>query len=81
MNTETQKTPPKNNHCPQCELLNQTLHWIETAQGFACPGCAHNRVKEQQRLDAQFNRLNIHQESFDNRIIKAQKQSAKPKNV
>jgi predicted RNA-binding Zn-ribbon protein involved in translation (DUF1610 family) len=75
MNTETQKTLPKNNHCPKCELLNQTLHWLETAQGFLCPGCAHNRQAEQQRLDAKFRKLPIIQESFDNRIIKNPKSS------
>ena len=67
--------------CLKCLQPNETLHWIEKNQLFVCPGCAHNRQAEQQRLDAKFNRLNIHQESFDNRIIKAQKQSAKPKNV
>jgi hypothetical protein len=61
--------------CPKCQEPNTTLHWLETAQGFLCPGCATNRQTEQQRLDAKFRKLPIIQESFDNRIIKNPKSS------
>ena len=73
MNTETQKNLPQNNLCLKCLVPNETLHWIEQKQMFVCPGCAHNRQAEQQRLDVKFRKLNIHQESFDNRIIKSPK--------
>lgn len=81
MTTETQKILPKNNYCPQCQQPNHTLHWHEIAKGFVCPGCATNRQAEQQKLDAKFKQLNIHQETFDNRIIKAQKRISKLDNV
>lgn len=62
-------------------MPNDTLHWQMLCSRWVCLACATNRQAEQQKLDAQFRRLNIHQESFDNRIIKAQKQSAKPSSV
>jgi len=78
MNTETQS---KNKVCPKCDLPNDTLHWQLLCSRWVCVACATNRQAEQQRLDAKFNRLNIHQESFDKRIIKTQKQSNKPDSV
>lgn len=59
--------------CLKCLQPNETLHWIEKNHMFLCPGCATDRLAEQQKLDAKFRRLNIHEESFDNRIIKSPK--------
>lgn len=61
------------NICLKCLQPNETLHWIEQDHLFVCPGCATDRLTEQQRLNAKFRSLNIHQESFDNRIIKTPK--------
>jgi protein-arginine kinase activator protein McsA len=40
--------------CTKCELENTTLHWMETATGFVCIGCATGRRTEQARLDKKF---------------------------
>jgi hypothetical protein len=45
--------------CAKCELENSTLHWMETATGFVCIGCATGRRAEQVKLDKKFEDLNI----------------------
>jgi Zn ribbon nucleic-acid-binding protein len=44
--------------CPQCELPNTTLQWLETAGGFRCVGCATARRAEQTRIEAQYLKKN-----------------------
>ena len=40
--------------CPQCQLPNTTLQWLETARGFVCVGCATARRAEQSRIETKY---------------------------